>query len=104
MTKVKDTTARRWYMQATVEHGWSRNSLVMQIESAAHQRLGKTISNFAKLLPKPESEMVQQTLKDPYIFDFLSLDAAFHERELETGLVAHLEKFRAISNPNMPGK
>ena len=93
MSKVKDTTARRWYMKAIVEHGWSRSSLVMQIESAAHQRLGKTISNFASLLPQPESEMVQQTLKDPYIFDFLSLDTTFHERELESGLVAHLEKF-----------
>ncbi|MBS0501155.1 MAG: DUF1016 family protein [Proteobacteria bacterium] len=93
MTKVKDHATRRWYMQATLEHGWSRNILVMQIETAAHQRHGRAASNFALRLPKPESDLVQQTLKDPYLFDFLTLSAPFHERELETGLIAHLEKF-----------
>ncbi len=93
MAKVKDPVTRLWYMQAAVEHGWSRNILVMQIESAVHHRLGKTTSNFAMRLPPPESDLVQQTLKDPYIFDFLTLTAGFHEKELETGLVVHLEKF-----------
>jgi predicted nuclease of restriction endonuclease-like (RecB) superfamily len=93
MAKVKDLPTRRWYMQATLQHGWSRNILVMQIESAAHHRQGRTINNFASRLPPPDSDLVQQTLKDPYLFDFLTLEAGFHERELETGLVAHLEKF-----------
>lgn len=93
MAKVKDLPIRRWYMEATLQHGWSRNILVMQIESAAHHRQGRTISNFASRLPAPESDLVQQTLKDPYLFDFLTLAPGFHERELETGLVAHLEKF-----------
>jgi predicted nuclease of restriction endonuclease-like (RecB) superfamily len=93
MTKVKDPTTRLWYMEAAVEHGWSRNVLMMQIESAVHHRLGKTTSNFARRLPSPASDLVQQTLKDPYIFDFLTLTDDFHERELETGLMAHLEKF-----------
>jgi len=93
MAKVKDLPTRRWYMQATLQHGWSRNILVMQIESAAHRRQGRTISNFANSLPAPDSDMVQQTLKDPYLFDFLTLQSGFHERELETGLVAHMEKF-----------
>ncbi len=93
MAKVKDHATRRWYMQAALEHGWSRNILVMQIETAAHQRHGRAASNFALRLPKPESDLVQQTLKDPYLFDFLTLSAPFHERELETGLIAHLEKF-----------
>jgi predicted nuclease of restriction endonuclease-like (RecB) superfamily len=93
MAKVKDPTTRLWYMEAAVEHGWSRNVLVMQIESAVHHRLGKTTSNFARRLPSPASDLVQQTLKDPYIFDFLTLTDDFHERELETGLMAHLEKF-----------
>lgn len=93
MSKVKDPATRLWYMQAAIQHGWSRNILVMQIESAAHHRLGKTTSNFATHLPPPESDLVQQTLKDPYIFDFLTLADGFHERELETGLVAHLERF-----------
>ncbi|EKO3674186.1 DUF1016 family protein [Vibrio metschnikovii] len=93
MAKVKDLPIRRWYMQAAVNNGWSRNILVMQIETAAHHRQGRAISNFASRLPAPDSDLVQQTLKDPYLFDFLTLESNFHERELETGLVAHLEKF-----------
>lgn len=93
MAKVKDLPTRRWYMQAAVQNGWSRNILVMQIESAAHHRQGRATSNFASRLPAPDSDLVQQTLKDPYLFDFLTLEPGFHERELETGLVAHLEKF-----------
>lgn len=93
MAKVKDPGARHWYMQAALEHGWSRNILVMQIETGAHQRQGRAANNFALRLPKPESDLVQQTLKDPYLFDFLTLETGFHERELETGLIAHLEKF-----------
>lgn len=93
MARVKDPTTRQWYMQAAIENGWSRNILVMQIESAAHARMGVSATNFAKRLPPPDSDLAQQTLKDPYIFDFLTLEADFHERELETGLIAHLEKF-----------
>ncbi|MFN7352049.1 MAG: YhcG family protein [Burkholderiales bacterium] len=93
MAKVKDHATRQWYMQATINHGWSRNILLMQIETAAHHRQGRAITNFAKRLPPPDSDLVQQTLKDPYLFDFLTLESDFHERELETGLIAHLEKF-----------
>ena len=93
MAKVKDPATRQWYMQAAVQYGWSRNILMMQVETSAHLRQGRATSNFAVRLPPPESDMAQQTLKDPYIFDFLTLADAFHERELETGLVAHLEKF-----------
>jgi predicted nuclease of restriction endonuclease-like (RecB) superfamily len=93
MTKVKDLPTRQWYMRAAIENGWSRNVLVMQIESGAHHRQGKAASNFALRLPPPDSDLVQQTLKDPYLFDFLTLESDFHERELETGLIAHLEKF-----------
>ena len=67
MAKVKDPATRHWYMQAALEHGWSRSILVMQIETAAHQRQGRAASNFALRLPKPESDLVQQTLKDPYV-------------------------------------
>lgn len=93
IARVKDIPTRRWYMESIIEHGWSRNVLVMQIESAAHERHGKVTSNFSRRLPSPDSDLVQQTLKDPYLFDFLTLEAGFHERELETGLIAHLEKF-----------
>lgn len=93
LIRIKDPALRKWYMQATVENGWSRNILLKQIESAAHKRQGVIASNFARRLPLPDSDMVQQTLKDPYLFDFLTLETDFHERELETGLIAHLEKF-----------
>ncbi len=93
MAKVKDLTIRQWYMQAAMEDGWSRNILVMQIETAAHARLGRATTNFARRLPPFDSDLVQQTLKDPYLFDFLTLESGFRERELETGLIAHLEKF-----------
>lgn len=93
IAKVKDPAVRRWYMRAAIENGWSRNILLMQIETAAHRRQGQAASNFALRLPPSDSDLVQQTLKDPYLFDFLTLEAGFHERELETGLIAHLEKF-----------
>jgi len=93
LEKVKDLAHRRWYMEQTLANGWSRNVLTLQIESQAHQRAGKAVSNFDRQLPAPQSDLVQQTLKDPYIFDFLTLTDTFHERELETELVRHLEKF-----------
>ncbi len=93
MDKVPDIAIRRWYMEQTLANGWSRNILAMQIEAQAHARQGKARSNFAMTLPKHQSDLVQQTLKDPYIFDFLTLTEPFHERELETELVRQLEKF-----------
>ena len=93
MEKVKDLAARRWYMEQTLASGWSRNILALQIEAQAHRRQGKAISNFASLLPPVQSDLTEQALRDPYIFDFLTLTEPFHERELETQLVRHLEKF-----------
>ncbi len=93
MEKLKDSETRSWYMRATMTNGWSRGMLQMQIESAAHARQGKATSNFALRLPPPQSDLARQTLKDPYLFDFLTLEEPFRERELETGLIAHLEKF-----------
>jgi predicted nuclease of restriction endonuclease-like (RecB) superfamily len=93
MEKVKDVQTRHWYMQSIIDFGWSRNVLMMQIQTKAHERQGKAISNFALRLPPHESDLAQQTLKDPYIFDFLTLTEPFQERELEVGLILHLEKF-----------
>jgi predicted nuclease of restriction endonuclease-like (RecB) superfamily len=93
MEKVKDISARRWYMEQTLANGWSRNVLSLQIDAQAHKRQGKAISNFTSTLPKPQSDLAQQTLKDPYIFDFLTLTEPFQERELETELVRQLQKF-----------
>ena len=93
MEKVKDADARRWYMAAAVDNGWSRHLLLDHIAAAGHRRAGQAASNFPLRLPAPDSALVQQTLKDPYLFDFLTLEEPFHERELETGLIVHLEKF-----------
>ena len=93
MEKAKDAAARHWYMRAAVENGWSRYLLADHIQAASHQRAGQAANNFSQRLPAPDSAMVQQTLKDPYLFDFLTLAEPFHERELETGLMAHLQTF-----------
>ncbi len=89
---VKDLQTRLWYMQQVIEQGWSRDTLGQMIKTSAHKRQGEAITNFEKRLPSPQSELARQLLKDPYIFDFLTLEEPFHERELETGLVRHLEK------------
>ncbi|HUY93626.1 MAG TPA: PDDEXK nuclease domain-containing protein [Pirellulales bacterium] len=93
MEKVKDHAARFWYMQQTLANGWSRNVLLLMIKSETHRRQGKAVTNFERLLPAPQSDLVQQALKDPYIFDFLTLQEPFHERELELNLLRQLERF-----------
>ena len=93
MERVKDLSPRLWYIQQTVEQGWSRDTLGMMIKSNAHQRQGAAITNFDIRLTSMQSDLARQLLKDPYIFDFLTLTEPFEERELETGLVKHLEKF-----------
>jgi len=91
--KVKDIPTRLWYMQQTIQNGWSRNVLLLMIDGGAHHRQGKAITNFTNQLPPAQSDLAIQALKDPYIFDFLTLEEPFHERELETQLLGHLEKF-----------
>jgi predicted nuclease of restriction endonuclease-like (RecB) superfamily len=93
MQKVKDLSTRLWYMRQTLAQGWSRNVLALMIDGRAHLRQGKAITNFDQQLPGPQSDLAAQAIKDPYIFDFLTLEEPFHERELETGLLAHVEKF-----------
>jgi len=82
-----------FYIQKTISHNWSRNVLVHQIESALHKREGRAITNFPLILPKPQSDLAQQTLKDPYVFDFLSMSDDYNERDLEKGLIVHLTNF-----------
>jgi len=93
LERVKALATRRWYMQQSITQGWSRNTLATMINSRLHERQGQATSNFATHLPAPQSDLVQQTLKDPYLFDFLTLEEPFHERELEVGLIRHLEEF-----------
>lgn len=93
LDKVTDPAMREWYIRETIQNGWSRNVLVHQIESRLFERQGKAVTNFAQTLPSPQSELAQQILKDPYNFDFLSLDKEAHERDLERGLVDHVRQF-----------
>ncbi len=93
MQRVKEPASRLWYMQQTLANGWSRNVLLIMIKSGAHRRQGRAITNFEQRLPAPQSDLARQTLKDPYIFDFLTLEEPFHERELETNLLRQLERF-----------
>jgi predicted nuclease of restriction endonuclease-like (RecB) superfamily len=91
--KVKDLPTRLWYARQAFEHGWSRDVLSLQIQSRAHERHGNAVTNFQRTLPPPQSDLASQLLKDPYVFDFLTLEKPFHERELETGLLRHLQHF-----------
>lgn len=93
LDKIKDRAERLWYIQAAIENGWSRNVLVIQIEGGLHARQGKALTNFHRTLPAPQSDLAQQLLKDPYNFDFLTVAEDAHEREIETGLVEHIQKF-----------
>ena len=87
---TKDPEERLWYARQAIEHGWSRNVLVHQIESGLFRRKGKALTNFARTLPAPQSDLAQELLKDPYSFDFLALGPDMSERELERGLLDHL--------------
>jgi predicted nuclease of restriction endonuclease-like (RecB) superfamily len=91
--KLKDLPTRYWYARLALEQGWSRDTLTLQIKNRAHERQGAAITNFATTLPEAHAAIAQGLLKDPYLFDFLTLEEPFHERELETGLLQHLEKF-----------
>ncbi|MGK7896886.1 MAG: YhcG family protein [Xenococcus sp. (in: cyanobacteria)] len=91
--KVKNYDERLWYIQQTIENGWSRAILEYQIESKLFQRQGQAITNFDQALPKPQSDLAQQILKSPYNFDFLSLGKQAQERDLERALIAHMRDF-----------
>nr|WP_253308974.1 PDDEXK nuclease domain-containing protein [Rickettsia endosymbiont of Ceutorhynchus assimilis] len=93
LEKIESRETRLFYIKEAIEHGWSRNIMVMQIELGLHKRQGKAITNFKEKLPSPQSDLAHYTLKDPYIFDFLSIGDDAHEREVEKGLVGHVEKF-----------
>lgn len=93
LEKLETPEERLWYAARTVEHGWSRNILAIQIETRAHLRHGKAQNNFPATLPPPDSDMAAQIFKDPYLFDFLGTDAPRREQELEQGLIDHIQKF-----------
>ncbi len=93
LQKIKDNQIRLWYIEQIINNGWNRDALASMIKSEIHKRQGNATTNFETTLIKKQSEIAKQTLKDPYIFDFLTLAEPFQERELETELIKHLEKF-----------
>jgi len=83
----------KFYIEQTIENNWSRNILDLQIKSNLYKRQGKSITNFKNTLPAPFSELAEQTLKDPYVFDFLTLTTKAKERDVEKQLIQHITKF-----------
>jgi predicted nuclease of restriction endonuclease-like (RecB) superfamily len=95
LQKLSSNQERLWYAQQTLENGWSRNVLVMQIESNLYARqVSKTKqTNFQRTLPKAQSDLAENVLKDPYVFDFLTIGKGAHEREIERELTTHIRNF-----------
>lgn len=93
LDKVKDHDERLWYVQKTIQNGWSRNILTMQIETGLYKRQGKAISNFEHTLPAAQSDLARQTLKDPYNFEFLGIAEDALEKEVERASLEHIRTF-----------
>ena len=91
--KCQNQQEAHFYINQILENGWSRSVLIHQIESGLYQRGGSALNNFEATLPAAQSDLAQQTLKDPYIFDFLTLSKDYNERELEQGLITHITQF-----------
>jgi predicted nuclease of restriction endonuclease-like (RecB) superfamily len=90
LDRVKEPEARQWYLQAALEHGWSRDVLAHMISSGRRERQGKSLTNFRAILPPAGSDMAELVLHDPYNFDFLTLTDPVRERSLERSLLIHL--------------
>jgi len=93
LTKLKDPKTRRRYAEGAIKHGWSRNVLNIHIETKLLEREGQAVTNFEATLPAQHTDLARNTLKDPYIFDFLGVGKEADEREIETALVRHITHF-----------
>ncbi|OAH99911.1 PDDEXK nuclease domain-containing protein [Methylomonas methanica] len=93
LTRVQNPNEREWYALQTVQQGWSRSALDSHIKNQLFSRQGQAVTNFKVQLPAPQSALAQETLKDPYLFDFLGLGDEAHEREIENGLIRHITHF-----------
>ncbi|WP_094275944.1 PDDEXK nuclease domain-containing protein [Rhodococcus sp. OK302] len=93
LDKLDGRSDRDWYAASAAEHGWSRNVLQNQIRSGLRHRIGAAPSNFRDHLPVEDSDLAQQLVRDPYVFDFLDITERVAERELESALMLRLEQF-----------
>ena len=88
-----DTSKAIFYIKQTIENGWSRGMLLNFLDTDLYERQGKAVTNFASTLPPEQSEMAQEITKDPYNFDFLTMTANYHEKELKDALMDNITKF-----------
>jgi predicted nuclease of restriction endonuclease-like (RecB) superfamily len=93
LEKIKDEKERLWYMEHAIEYGWSRNILAIQIETRLYHRKGKALTNFTQTLPELDSDLAQDILKDPYVFDFITTNDENKERQLQGALLANIRRF-----------
>lgn len=93
ISQCKDVAKAVFYLNKTVENGWSRSMLLNFLGTDIYERQGKAVNNFDRKLPAPQSGLARQTLKDPYVFDFLTLTEDYREKELEDALTANITKF-----------
>lgn len=93
LDKVKTVVERLFYVREAVKNGWSRSMLKLNIETNLYIRQGNAITNFNSSLTENQAELVRLTLKNPYIFDFLDIEAPIHERDLERALMKHIKRF-----------
>ena len=92
MSKLKDNKIRKIYAEATIKNGWSKDMLVIQIENNYHLRIGNSSNNFKSSLPDINSDLANNTIKDPYIFDFLTLKENYKEKELEKAILERIKE------------
>lgn len=92
LSQCKDADKAMFYLRKTLENGWSRAMLLNFLDTDLYDRQGKAVNNFKKRLPDEQSDLAQQTLKDPYCFDFITLTEEYRERELEDALTANITK------------
>ncbi len=93
LDKLNNSEERRWYAAKAIEQGWSRNVLVIQIETRLRERSGQAVTNFSQRLPAPMSDLARESLKDPYRLDFLGLGEEAQERALEDAIIQHITRF-----------
>ena len=93
ISQCKEPQKAMFFLQKTLENGWSRSMLLNFLDTDLYERQGQALNNFTRLLPQPQSDLAQQTLKDPYNFEFLTLTEGYRERELEDALTANITRF-----------
>ncbi|MFZ5593308.1 MAG: PDDEXK nuclease domain-containing protein [Pseudomonadota bacterium] len=93
LTRLKEPALRLYYAERAISEGWSRTTLELNLRNRLHEREGNAVTNFQARLPAPHSQLAHETLKDPYLFDFLGLGDEAHERDIENALVRHVTHF-----------